>query len=112
MRISSKPCTMTAPCPNCPFNKRGYIQLNPGRLRGIIDHLLKDDRNYFPCHKTTDAGGKGNNVKMCAGAMIYLLKAERPNVMMRLCAAFKSINLPKLLRGSDSVVNHPYRGTR
>lgn len=84
------------PCANCPFLKRGAITLAPGRLDGIVDMLLTDDYSGFHCHKTVHSartGGDWNDdgsyvasgaESMCAGAMIYLEKAGRPTVGMRL----------------------------
>ncbi|WP_232469878.1 hypothetical protein [Burkholderia ubonensis] len=84
------------PCENCPFLKVGAIELAPGRLDGIVDALLRDDRGTFHCHKTVhnertggEWDGDGNYVasgheSMCAGAMIYLEKLGRPTVGMRL----------------------------
>lgn len=82
------------PCGNCPFLKEGAIGLAPGRLAGIIAELLRDDHQSFYCHKTvhrhdggeTDEEGRyhpSGNESMCAGAMIYLHKARRPTVLMR-----------------------------
>jgi hypothetical protein len=107
------PCSMTKPCNNCPFLREGYIELNPGRVRGIVKHLLESDMHGFPCHKTTTAGGaSGKKEKQCAGAMIYLLKAKRPNVLMRVCMSFRSLNVERLMRAAELVVSFPYRGQR
>lgn len=84
------------PCSNCPFRKEGAIELQPGRVEGIIDTLLSDDYSTFSCHKTVHnarTGGEWDDdgnysasgfESMCAGAMIYLEKAGRPTVGMRL----------------------------
>lgn len=83
------------PCSNCPFRKEGAIELRPGRLTGIIAQLLDDDWSTFSCHKTThgehveDEDGSYQyeacgTESMCAGAIIYLEKAGRPTVGMRL----------------------------
>jgi len=32
------------PCANCPFLKQGAIELAPGRLDGIVETLVSDDR--------------------------------------------------------------------
>jgi len=88
------------PCSNCPFRRKGAIQLEPGRLEGIIGHLMGDDWSTFPCHKTvhnertggdwTDEGEyqASGAESMCAGAMIYLEKVGRPTVGMRLGQRF------------------------
>lgn len=83
------------PCANCPFLKQGGIELRAGRLQGIIDNLIEDDHSTFQCHKTVHSkrGGEwdGEGVyqasgkeSMCAGALIYLEKARRPTVAMRI----------------------------
>lgn len=87
---------LKAPCGNCPFRIHGAIELEPGRLDGIIQDLVKNDCSTFQCHKTVHSkttGGDwdddGNYVStgkeaMCVGAMIYLEKLGRPTVGMRI----------------------------
>lgn len=83
------------PCGNCPFRKEGAIDLESGRLQGIVNHLVHDDHSTFHCHVTVvgKTGGEwdeegqytaSGNEAMCAGAMIYLEKLGRPTVGMRL----------------------------
>ena len=83
------------PCNNCPFRKEGAIDLDSGRLKGIIDGLHEDDHSSFPCHKIvhSNKGGEWNeegqylpsgNEAMCAGASAFLMKAGRPSVRMRI----------------------------
>lgn len=83
------------PCDNCPFLVEGAIELAPGRLDGIIEALLADDRTTFQCHKTVHSsrGGRwddGGNCApsaheaMCAGAAALLMKRGRPTVGMRI----------------------------
>lgn len=87
------------PCSNCPFLKEGAIDLRPGRLEGIIHGLVSDDTTTFHCHKTVHGkqGGQwiehdngestyvpSNKESMCAGAMAYLEKVGRPNIIMRI----------------------------
>ena len=39
------------PCANCPFRCDGAgVQLEPGRLEGIVSELLADDQQTFVCH--------------------------------------------------------------
>ena len=56
-------------CANCPFRARGAIDLQPGRVEGIIQDL-HDDMNVFACHKTLDA----KKVSGCMGALSYMYK--------------------------------------
>lgn len=83
------------PCSNCPFRRKGAIELEPGRLEGIVEGLLSDDSSSFPCHKTVHCskGGhfddEGNYIAsgqeaMCAGAAAYLSKVGRPTIGMRI----------------------------
>jgi hypothetical protein len=87
------------PCANCPFRKEGAIELRPGRLTGIIESMLENDRSTFQCHKTvySKRGGTSDDEgtytpsgheAMCAGAAAYLLKKHRPTVTMRAAFAF------------------------
>lgn len=57
-------------CSNCPFRKEGAIELRPGRVEGIIAHLLGRDYNVFPCHKTTHGAAKEESA--CMGALAYM----------------------------------------
>jgi hypothetical protein len=72
------------PCENCPFRRTGAIELRPGRLAGIVRGLVKNDHEWFHCHK--DAYAKRPKNRLCTGAMVYLLKIGQPNLAMRLGA--------------------------
>lgn len=88
------------PCANCPFRKEGAIDLEPGRLAGIVSSLLDGEATTFHCHKTVHndrTGGEwgedgeyraSGQESMCAGAAIYLEKLGRPTVAMRLGVAY------------------------
>ena len=105
------------PCENCPFRKRGAIELAPGRVAGIIDALVTDDFSTFHCHKTVHndrTGGEwdddGNYVasgqeSMCAGAMIYLEKIGRPTVRMRIGRVFGAYSPDNLVPAFDDVID-------
>lgn len=107
------------PCENCPFLKEGAIELRPGRLQGIIDGLVNDDMSNFQCHKTvhhpktggswSEEGGYKASGKecMCAGAMIYLEKAGRPTVAMRLGSAVGLYDRRELEPAFDEVIDPP-----
>jgi hypothetical protein len=87
---------LRCPCANCPFRKDGAIELGPGRLAGIVEGLVSGEHLTFHCHKTVHndrTGGEwdddGNyrasgQESMCAGAIVYLEKAGRPTVAMKL----------------------------
>jgi hypothetical protein len=97
------PLRVQKPCSNCPFLKVGAISLREGRVEGIVAHLLADDRNGFPCHKTTQGTGRGAWAQ-CAGSMIYLLKIGQPSVAMRLGAAVKALDYSRLRAQSDDII--------
>ena len=105
------------PCADCPFLKDGAIELFEGRLESIIETLM-DDRNHFLCHKTVHnekTGGDWNedeeggylpsgNESQCVGSMIYLLKANRANISMRLGFITQKLSFDDLLRQSDKII--------
>lgn len=106
---------LKAPCSNCPFKIKGAIELEPGRLAGIIEHLLTDDQSTFQCHKTVHShlGGEwddegayqpSGNEAMCAGAMIYLGKMGRPTVPMRLGMVYGAYKPELLALHFDKVI--------
>jgi hypothetical protein len=114
--LIEKHFALKAPCSNCPFRIEGAIELEDGRLDGIIDDLLSDDHSTFHCHKTVhhssggewDDDGKYNpsgNEAMCAGAIIYLEKARRPTVGMRLGHAYGFHDSAKLKPHFQTVID-------
>jgi hypothetical protein len=97
---------------NCPFRKVGAIELNPGRLQGIIDDAMADDESVFFCHKTTNGEETNEGVYMsdgnesyCAGSLIYLHKARNPNVAMRLGHALGLFDPARLAGSFDEVID-------
>lgn len=84
------------PCANCPFKAKGAIDLEPGRLAGIVEQLRQDDWSTFSCHKSVHnpkTGGTWDDEgvytpsgkeAMCAGAMLFLEQIGRPSVGMRI----------------------------
>lgn len=88
------------PCANCPFKREGAIELREGRVAQIARELIADDQTPFLCHKTVYRTGakacKGGSESVCAGSMIFLLKAGAPNVAMRMGAALKLIDFEDL----------------
>lgn len=109
---------LKAPCGNCPFKITGAIELEPGRLDGIIEHLLNDDRSTFQCHKTVHAKTGGDwdedgeycpsgNEAMCAGATIYLEKLARPTIGMRLAHLHGAYDPSKLKKHFACIMEPP-----
>jgi hypothetical protein len=86
-------------CANCPFKKKGAIELMPGRLEGIIQHL-RSDYNYFPCHKTTHGAAKEESV--CMGSLAYGLKnTGRLPIVARIGLRFGDLKM------ADIEANYP-----
>lgn len=107
------------PCANCPFKKVGAINLAPGRVEGIVQGLLENDREWFMCHKTvhhpkggewveteegTDYEPSGNE-SQCAGAMAYLQKIRRPSLSMRMAYAIGIMKPEELEALSDEIID-------
>lgn len=68
------------PCANCPFRRdEAAIQLEPGRVQGLVSELLTDDQHTFVCHKTLD-----KERMTCAGAVGLMSKFGRLPVIARL----------------------------
>lgn len=96
------------PCANCPFKREGAIELREGRLAQIARELMANDQTPFLCHKTVYRSGskachdRGESV--CAGSMIFLLKAGAPNVAMRMAAALGLIDFKDLRAQYDDIL--------
>lgn len=109
------------PCANCPFRRDDKaIELNPSRLKNIIDNLIEDDYSTFHCHKTThrteysgwleDEDGNteykaSGKESMCAGAANYLLKLGRPTVGMRVAHAIGVVHFDEYKKFMDLVID-------
>jgi hypothetical protein len=104
---------MKQPCKDCPFLKDSPIKLSKGRMDEIIESLHND--HPFTCHKTINYGGddqwndKGefNTLPQnayCAGSMIYMEKAGRRALHMRLGMEWNFYD-PKQLRGHERVID-------
>ncbi|MBN3729483.1 hypothetical protein [Burkholderia sp. Tr-20390] len=88
---------MKRPCKNCPFLKEGGIELAPGRMEDIVNHLYASDENSFQCHETVHSdkfGGKWDDETgdynpsgkeaHCAGAAAFLQKTGMSSKWMRI----------------------------
>lgn len=94
---------LRVPCGDCPWRRDGAIELMPGRLQGIAQGLLARDDSAFFCHKLLSGDRldeacdeeekkpsgyvSGDKDAMCAGAIAFQLKADRPPVMLRVAFA-------------------------
>ncbi len=110
---------MKKPCANCPFLKIGAIDLQPGRLEGIIADLTASDQENFMCHKTVH-GPKGGawdddenkyvpsgNESMCIGSAVYMWKAGNPSVALRMAFSFKLIKLDDVRKLARRIIDPP-----
>jgi hypothetical protein len=114
--IMQRHFALKAPCNNCPFRVETSMDLEPGRLNGIISTLVNDDHSTFQCHKTVhhanggDWDDEGNyvasgNEAMCAGAAIYLEKLRRPTVAMRLGRVYSAHDPEKTRKHHADVIS-------
>lgn len=71
---------LKSPCNDCPFRTDHPISLRPGRMKGILNDVLRGDKT-FACHKTTH--GSARETSHCAGALILLENSGRPNFLPR-----------------------------
>lgn len=116
-RMIAQHLKLKKPCGNCPFLKEGAIGLEYGRLQGIIDNLMTDDMSTFRCHKTVHNSRTGGEFledgayipsgkeSMCAGAMVYLEKAGRSTVAMRIGRAMRVYHPDNLASHFDAVID-------
>lgn len=89
------------PCANCPFRKDGAgIELQPGRVEGIVADLLADDRQTFVCHKTLD-----KERMTCAGAVGIMSKLGRLPVIARLGLAYGVITQDDIEASAKLVID-------
>ena len=89
------------PCANCPFRRDGAgIELQPGRIDGIVDDLLADDRQTFVCHKTLDT-----ERMTCAGAVAVMSKLGRLPVIARLGLVTELITMEDIEASAALVID-------
>lgn len=90
------------PCSNCPFRNDGQgIELQPGRLEGIIQGMLSDDQQTFVCHKTLD-----KERKTCAGFVGVMSKLNRLPIIARLGITYGVITIADV-RACENMVIEP-----
>ena len=78
---------MLVKCEDCPFHTKGpglHLRktLGVNRWKGILQALK--DGNYFPCHQTTSASGRRDNL-VCAGSLEYQDKNNYSSAYVRIC---------------------------
>lgn len=97
---------VTKPCANCPFLRKGAIELAPGRLENIIADLTRDDKINFRCHKTVHTK-KPMAEANCVGSIVYMMKAGRPSLSMRFAMAMKLVAQEDYTRFNDVIIDPP-----
>lgn len=110
--------SLKKPCGNCPFRcDDKAIPLEPGRLKGIVDGLHKDDSTVFHCHKSVHSkdGGEWNvetgeyepsgKEKVCRGALIYMNEQGRLPVLARIAIAMGELNFNELKSQAPLVIS-------
>jgi hypothetical protein len=111
------------PCSNCPFLKKGGIELEPGRLAGIASNLEAADRNVFHCHKTVHGPTGGDmeedpetgeshyvasgNESACMGAIAHLYRKNKHTaISTRLAISLGMLSVDDIDASAALVVTH------
>lgn len=94
------------PCPGCPFDTSQPGYLRPGRAAEIAQGLMTDDWYSLACHHTTvlvedlETGSCDRestpDSEHCAGAMLFLLHQDNPNVPMRFAGALGELDYSEM----------------
>jgi hypothetical protein len=76
------------PCSTCPFRHDVQPFLTLPRAKEILGEIIDEDKT-FSCHKHNSFDDDGDvretkNSQHCAGALILLERANRPNQLMRI----------------------------
>lgn len=80
---------LTRPCGTCPFRTDFAFVLRRARVEDILRALTEGNRT-FTCHNTRDCP------QHCAGALILLERARRPNGMLRVAVRLRLYDPSKL----------------
>lgn len=101
---------LITPCKSCPFRTDIEFPLRNARVREILAAIFDRDMT-FACHATVDYGREEQKdedegeqrprrsepgEQHCAGAMILLTKAGRPNQWMRIAARIRAFDPSRL----------------
>ncbi len=107
--------TMTSPCDNCPFRRKGFIPLKSTRADQIAQLMLitaGGAGGEFPCHKTTvdceDEDGfsdlrETKDSLHCAGALIFAEKQGSATQMMRIAERLGMYDAKALMENNPAV---------
>ena len=115
------PYALNKPCANCPFLKTGGIELQEGRVEGIIQELVDGVTTGFSCHKSvySKVGGEwvegedGEEVYrqsgkelQCAGAMAVLEKIGHRTQLMQVMGRLGVYDPDKYTPLFDMVIDY------
>ncbi len=80
--------TLTKPCADCPFLRKGGVRLSERRIIEITNIFTGTGPGSFSCHKTNkyydECDLEDENSRHCAGALIFAEKNETPTQLMRI----------------------------
>lgn len=94
------------PCSSCPFREGVDLNLEPGRIEGIIESL-KDDYHAFQCHKTTHKGEWSEDGEryiptgdelVCMGSLAYMHREGYLPVIARIAIVRRDITIEDIQR--------------
>lgn len=115
------PYALNKPCANCPFLKAGGIELQEGRVEGIIQELISGESSSFSCHKTVHCKTGGEWVEgedgeehyqqsgkeqQCAGALAVLEKIGHRTQLMQVMGRMGMYSPEKYTPLFDLVIDY------
>lgn len=114
------PYALNKPCANCPFLKdqNKAIELQPGRVEGIIESLLDGSASSFACHKTTHSGEwvetddgeeeyqSSGKEQQCAGSLAVLEKIGYRTQLMQVMGRVGAYDAEKYIPLFDLVIDY------
>lgn len=105
------------PCNNCPFRKKGAIELRPGRIEGIVAGLRSDDYQNFPCHKTVHSrrGGEfddetgqyhpSGKESACIGSVAYMAREGHMSALARVAMRLGMLEQEDIGRTTQFIID-------
>lgn len=114
------PYALKKPCANCPFikDREAAIELQPGRVEGIIKSLIDGSASSFACHKTTHSGEwvetddgeetyqSSGKEQQCAGSLAVLEKIGHRTQLMQVMGRMGSYKPEQYIPLFDLVIDY------
>lgn len=114
------PYALKKPCKNCPFlkDRESAIELQPGRVEGIIESLIDGSASSFACHKTTHSGEwvetddgeetyqSSGKERQCAGSLAVLEKIGRRTQLMQVMGRMGAYHPEQYIPLFDLVIDY------